>query len=125
MKHRLLIIPVLLLILAACNPAPESTVPYEELPESGDAANGEILFTTQACIACHTEDATGAPYLEGLVERAGTTVEGQSAREYIFYSIVEPAQHIVEGYGNAMPNNYDENMTPAEIADLIEYLNGL
>ncbi len=119
------IIPIvitLMIILSACNTDPDSTIAFEDVPESGDSANGEILYTAQACIGCHIEGATGAPQLAGLSERAGFIVEGQSAREYIFYSITEPAQHIVEGFGNAMPNNYDENMTPAELADLMEYL---
>lgn len=116
----------MILILTACVSSPPSTIPFDNLPESGDIINGELLFTTQACFACHmVEEATATPFLDGLGERAGSIVEGQSAREYIFYSIVEPAQHIAEGFGNVMPNNYDENMTAPEIADLIEYLLGL
>lgn len=121
---RLTIIAVsLILILTACAGSPPSTISFDNLPENGDITNGELLFTTQACFACHmVEEATATPLLDGLAERAGSTVEGQSAREYIFYSIVEPAQHIAEGFGNVMPNNYDESMTAPEIADLIEYL---
>ena len=51
---------------------------------------------------------TGTPNLDGLGERAGEIVEGESAEEYIFYSITEPGRHIAEGFGNAMPNTYDE-----------------
>lgn len=112
---------LLMLILTACGEATTS-IAYSDLPETGDIANGETLFEAQNCSACHVEGASGAPQLEGLSERADTTVEGQSAREYVFYSVVEPSQHIVEGYGNAMPNRYDERMTPQEIADLIAYL---
>ncbi|MGB7341873.1 MAG: c-type cytochrome [Phototrophicaceae bacterium] len=112
---------VLMMILSACGET-SSTIAYDALPSTGDIANGEILFTAQTCNACHLEGASGAPYLEGFAERAGTVVEGQSAREYAFYSIVEPAQHIAEGYGNAMPNHYDERMTSQEIADLVAYL---
>ena len=120
---RLTIIAITMtLIFTACNANPPSTISFEALPESGDIANGERLFTEQACFACHTNEATGSPLLDGLSERAGSTIEGQSAREYIFYSITEPAQYIPEGFGNVMPNNYDENMTVSEIADLIEYL---
>jgi len=115
----------LMLILSACATNPPSTIPLDGVPETGDSANGEALFTTQICIACHIEGATGAPQLAGLSERAGSIVEGQSAREYLFYSITEPGQHIVEGFGNVMPNNYDENMTSSELADLMEYLLGL
>lgn len=113
---------ILLLLLAGCDTNPPSEISYSNLPENGDSANGEVLFRAQACIACHVEGATGAPDLVNFPEYAGSVVEGQSAREYAFYSIVEPAQHITEGYGNAMPNTYDSSMTAQEIADLIAYL---
>lgn len=111
----------LMMILAACG-SPESSITLAEIPDSGDATNGEALFSEYNCNACHIEGASGAPHLEGFADRAGSTVEGQSAREYTFYAIAEPAQHIVEGYGNAMPNNYDDRLAPQEIADLIAYL---
>lgn len=120
--RQLIIGLIFLLLLAGCETNPSSEIAYSDLPENGDSANGEVLFTEQACIACHVEGATGAPTLADFAERAGTSVDGQSAREYTFYSITEPAQHIVEGYGNAMPNNYDSRMTSQEIADLIAYL---
>ena len=120
--QRLFVVMALMLIVTACTGNPPSTIAFTELPDSGDSAIGEILFTGQNCSNCHMEGATGAPQLDGLSDRAGSTVEGQSAREYVFYSITEPAQHIVEGFGNAMPNDYDENMTATELADLIAYL---
>ena len=113
---------VLVLGLAACGGGAESTIAFANLPESGNAINGEALFASQRCTACHNEGASGAPTLENFGEYAGSVVAGQTAREYAFYSIVEPAQHIAEGYGNAMPNNYDESMTAQEIADLVTYL---
>lgn len=123
--YKLLIMPVLLFALVACSPTPPSKIAYEELPDSGDAVNGENLFTVMTCEGCHVEDATGSPLLDGIWERAGSIVEGQSARKYLFYSIVEPWQYVAEEYGNAMPHTYDDTMTPQEIADLIEYLIGL
>lgn len=122
MIQRLIIGFIFLLLLAGCDTNPSSEIAYSDLPENGDSANGELLFTEQGCIACHVEGATGAPDLMNFAEYAGTTVDGQSAGEYTFYSIVEPAQHIAEGYGNAMPNTYDSSMTAQELADLIAYL---
>jgi cytochrome c553 len=122
---RTLIMLVLLLILAACT-SPTS-LQYSDIPETGDAARGEELFNTStnlapACLGCHITGSSASPPLDGFGEIAGSRVEGESAREYTFYSIVEPERHIVEGYGNAMYNQYDEKLSPQDIADLIEYI---
>lgn len=113
-------------LLTGCGNA-ESTLSYESLPANGDAERGQAVFVQQvgvvpSCIGCHVEGAAGAPSLVGYSEVADSRVEGQDAHEYTFYAIAEPGQHIVEGYGNAMYNRYDENLDPQEIADLIAYL---
>lgn len=112
----------LLLLLTACGGNAPSTVVYADMPQTGDVSNGEMLFTAQGCTACHHATASGAPTLDGFGDYAGSVVDGQTGHEYAFYSIVEPARYIAEGYGNAMPNRYDEAMTAQEIADLIAYL---
>lgn len=114
-------------LLVGCNTYPETTLPYSELPADGDAVSGEKLFVQQigvspSCASCHNPDATASPHLEGFGELAGTRVEGETAHEYAFYSIVEPPRYLVEGYGNAMYNRYDENLDPQDIADLVAYL---
>ena len=118
---------VCLLLLSACETNPPSVIPYGDLPASGDVNRGAVLFDRQsdlvpACSSCHNETSTASPDMSGFGSRAGTTVAGEDAREYIFYSITEPGRYVVEGFGNAMYNQYDENMTPQEIADLIAYL---
>lgn len=118
---------LVLLLIVGCVPNPETTVAYEEIPAEGDANRGADLFNeptngTTACIACHIETNTASPDLAGFGETAGSRVAEETAREYTFYSITEPARHITEGYGNAMPNTYDENLTPQQIADLIAYV---
>ncbi|MDQ7035835.1 MAG: cytochrome c [Anaerolineae bacterium] len=123
----ILITHVLIIVLTACNPNPPSVINYADVPREGDVAQGEILFTSgknsaPPCILCHIPESPASPDLAGFAERADSQVEGQSAHEYAFYSITEPAQFIAEGYGNAMYNQYDEIFTPQEIADLIAYL---
>ncbi len=118
---------LLLLMLVGCAPYAETTIAYAEIPAEGDANRGAELFNepingTTACIACHVEGNNASPDLTGLGEVAGERVEGETAREFVFYSITEPARHLTEGFGNAMPNNYDENLTPQQIADLVAYL---
>ncbi|MEO1163755.1 MAG: c-type cytochrome [Chloroflexota bacterium] len=122
MRLQWIVIVLMAMIVSACSTNPESTVAFADLPETGDPVAGEAVYNSQNCGACHIEGASGAPWLEGLGERAGSTVEGESAREYVFYAVVQPARHIVEGYGNAMPNNYDEQLNAQELADLVSYL---
>jgi len=123
-----LLLVLLSLILAACNADEPSSIGYDAIPAQGDPENGAILYTqatngTPACNACHIEDATAAPYItDGYAELAASRVAEEDAREYTFWAITEPQRHIVEGYGNAMYNQYDENLTPQQIADLIAYM---
>lgn len=121
---------LILLLVAGCNANPASSIPYVDIPADGDAAYGEQLFNQQngiapACSSCHNANANAVPDLTGYGAIAGTRVEGESAREYTFYAIAEPGRFVVEGYGNAMYNKYDEALSPQDIADLIAYLLGL
>ena len=118
---------IILFSLVACNANPSSSVSEQDIPDSGDADNGALLFSegkddAVPCAGCHNETGVASPNLNGFGAVAGSRVEGESAYEYTFHSIVEPGRFIVEGYGNAMPNQYDEVFTPQEIADLIAYL---
>ena len=126
--HRTLLLILLLLVLAACDDG-KSKIPYSDLPDTGDPVSGVNIFNTEvkgaaACSACHpvSGEDTGSPSLFGYAARADERVQGQDAREYTFWSIVEPGQHIVDGFGNAMYNEYDEKLTPQQIADMIAYL---
>jgi len=118
---------LILLILVACSPNPPSVIGYTLIPTDGDVARGEALFNTgkdlaPACSACHIPNSPASPDLAGFGAVAASRVEGQTAHEYAFYSITEPGRFIVEGYGNAMYNMYDEALTEQEIADLIAYI---
>ena len=113
--------------LAACNANPASSVSEQDIPETGDAERGAVLFSegkngTASCAVCHNETGVASPNLTGYSAVAGSRVDGESAYEYTLHSIIEPGRFIVDGYGNAMPNQYDEVFTPQEIADLIAYL---
>ena len=116
---------LIMVIVAGCNTNAPSSIAFEDVPTEGDPVHGEQLFNTGTnppCLACHNDESTGTPNLDGLGERAGGIVEAESAEEYIFYAITEPARHIAEGFGNAMPNTYDEDLNAQDIADLIAYL---
>jgi mono/diheme cytochrome c family protein len=118
-----------LVMLAACGDD-TSKIAFSELPpqESWDAERGEEIYHkdykgTPACSSCHLmDDESGSPEMANYAFRADKRVEGMSAVEYTFYSIVEPGRHLVPDYGNAMYNGYDNKLTPQEIGDLIAYL---
>jgi len=91
-------------------------------PAAGDPAQGEALFASQGCIGCHSLDGTASagPSVAGIAGRAGSTVAGQSAEEYLHQAIVEPATFVVEGFAPIMPT-YDA-LSEADVAALVAYL---
>jgi mono/diheme cytochrome c family protein len=121
---------------------PSSILPAEpvgdditvELPE-GDPQRGEALANSKGCVACHVSTPTGPAWLPsgqeaGIGTRAETRIEqddytGQAADayHYLFESIVLPDVHIVSGYApGIMPQDYDQTLSPLEVADLIAYM---
>jgi cytochrome c553 len=121
---RIVLLLVLGIALAACTAKSNNQLRFEDLPE-GDASRGEALYTTSVappCVSCHVAPFTASPDLAGYAERAEMRVVGMSAEEYSFYSIVEPERYIVEGFGNAMYNEYGEELSAQQVADLIAYL---
>jgi mono/diheme cytochrome c family protein len=118
---------VLLLGLVACAPD-ELKLTVDDLPQ-GNVGRGAEVFTqvvddVPACSDCHALDnarKTG-PSLAGFGTIAGERVNNQSAEEYAFNSIVRPASHVVRGFSNVMYNNYANNLSKQNIADLVAYL---
>jgi len=118
------------LLLGACAPS-EPAVSVLDLP-SGDVERGASLFSQSimgnvACSACHTVDGRegSGPSLQGFGAVAGERVKGQSAEEYAYLSIVRPSAHVLRGYANVMPVNYEQSLTTQQIADLLAYILGL
>ena len=68
------------------------------------------------------------PNLGGLATRAGSTVAGQSAEEYITTSIVNPNAYIVPECptgacaAGLMPQNFGQTLAPEELDGLVQYL---
>jgi hypothetical protein len=99
---------------------------------SGDAANGEVLFTTFqpavsfACNTCHLVNAEAqliGPGLLNISTRAAERVPGQSAEEYIRSSILHPSEFVVSGFPDLlMPQVYATIFTEDQINDLVAYL---
>ncbi len=127
----LALLGALLILSAACTPQ-SLPLSVQDLPATRSAAHGGELFTSPisdapACITCHRLDATAGrgPGLGGYGARAGVQVAGESAEVYTFYSIADPARHLVSGYSNIMFADYANRLSAQEIADLIAFLLGL
>lgn len=118
----------LVLLLTACQPQPDPVEAVAALPE-GDPTRGETLFAeaiggTPTCISCHllTDQADIGPGMAGYGDRAGSTVPDQSAEVYSYVAIMNPADHIVAGYGNVMYSEYRSRLNEQQVADLIAYM---
>lgn len=88
-----------------------------------DAAIGAQLSGANDCGLCHLDgDGSAAPLYHGLADSAAERRPPLSAEQYLYESILFPAVHLVEGYTNAMPNNYADRLSQQEIGHLIAYL---
>jgi NitT/TauT family transport system substrate-binding protein len=93
---------------------------------TGDAANGQALFASLGCSACHAVDSDATlvgPSLLGLGEEAGD-VPGLTIEQYIAQSIVDPGAYVVEEFQNIMPS-FEGKVSEGELADLVAYIMSL
>jgi cytochrome c oxidase subunit 2 len=92
-----------------------------------------ILASNQyPCATCHVLDDLGwagalGPSLNGIGDRAGTRVPGQTAYEYLYTSIRHPYDYLVPPYGPIMPQFNDEEsetnyMPESDLQAIIAYL---
>ncbi len=116
---------LLLIALSACASTASS---IDDLPDR-DSARGAALFSqtingAPACSTCHTlnGEALIGPSLQGFGQTAKTRIASMSAEDYAHQSIVQPAAYLVNGFGNAMYNQYGQRLSAQEIADLTAYL---
>ena len=109
-----------------------------EFPE-GDATHGEELFLSYGCTGCHgnLEDEASAavgPWLGDIAEVGGTQVDGLTADEYVYESILDSSAFIspecptgpCAGPPSTMPDNYSLRMSenPQDLQDLMSFLLG-
>lgn len=88
---------------------------------TGDAANGEVLFTSETCSACHStgDNPIVGPGLKGVGARAAAL--GGDA--YLTESITNPSAVIVDGFNPVMSDF--SHLDDQTVADLVAYLNTL
>ncbi len=92
-------------------------------PPADPVLRGEILIQEYICNSCHILDSLGwtsrtGPSLNGIADRAGERVPGQSAEEYIVQSVWNSQAFVVPGYTEQMaafgPDQPDANAMSAE-----------
>ncbi len=101
-------------------------------PPADPVLRGEIVLQEYICNSCHTLDSlewssrTG-PSLNGIADRAGERVPGQSAEEYIVNSVWNSQAFVVPGYSEQMaqfgpdqPDNYQ--MDAEQLYSIAAYL---
>jgi hypothetical protein len=127
---------------------PVVTFPWAETVEEfladqaeaeGDPANGEELFmVTYGCASCHgnLEDETSAllgPWLGNIETEGATRVEGMSAEQYVYHSILYPNDFIAPDCPtgpctepSVMPADFGQRMgeNPQDMADILAFLLG-
>ena len=105
--------------------AAEADTELAKLP-AGDAAKGEKLFTLSGCIGCHSQEKDKklvGPSFYGLFTRAAERKPGYAAKAYLYESIVNPNEHVVEGFQpNLMQQTYAATLSQQDMADLLAWI---
>src|SRR5262245_53777549 len=133
MKRILITTMVFAMLLPGCTSGTQSVVATNKSTTVDSAVQrGSVLFKEgqtglPACSTCHTLDDSRliGPGLRGIASRAGQRVPGETAKDYLYHSIVQPGAYIVQGYGNVMPADYGKSLSDQQIQDLIAYLQTL
>ncbi|WP_051978151.1 cytochrome c oxidase subunit II [Edaphobacter aggregans] len=92
------------------------------------AQNGERLFASMGCNACHSgEAAARGPSLAGVYGSKLTLANGSQVlvnEAYLRDAILNPSQHLTAGYAPIMPT-YQGQISEEGLIDLVEYLKSL
>jgi mono/diheme cytochrome c family protein len=113
-----------LLLFSACNSDTNGNGSEEAVLDDPIAVEGQTVFK-QNCASCHAITADTVivgPSLAGINGRAASRVEGQSAADYIQFSILRPDAYIVEGFSDLMPSNFGTTLTGEQLDALLVYL---
>ena len=92
------------------------------------AQNGERLYASMGCNACHSGDAAArGPNLAGVYGSKLLLTNGSEVLVndgYLRDAILNPSQHITAGYAPIMPT-YQGQMSEDGLIDIVEYLKSL
>src|SRR3984957_3725929 len=92
------------------------------------AQNGERLFASMGCNACHSGNAAArGPNLSGVYGSKLQLTNGQQVlvnEAYLRDAILNPSQHIAAGYAPIMPT-YQGQVSEDGLIDLVEYVKSM
>jgi cytochrome c oxidase subunit 2 len=92
------------------------------------AQNGERLFASMGCNACHSGSASArGPNLAGAYGSKLTLTDGSQVLvddAYLREAILNPSQHVTAGFAPIMPT-YQGQISEEGLIDLVEYLKSL
>ena len=92
------------------------------------AQNGERLFASLSCNACHnTQPDARGPNLVGVYGSHLTLANGETVtadEAYLRQAILDPAQHVTQGYTPIMPT-YQGQISEDGVISLVEYIKNL
>jgi cytochrome c oxidase subunit 2 len=90
--------------------------------------NGERLFASMGCNACHSGNAAArGPNLAGVYGTKLTLADGGQVLvndAYLRDAILNPSQHVTAGFAPIMPT-YQGQISEDGLIDLVEYIKGL
>ena len=110
--------------------SPEDYKKWTEESTSGMslAQNGERLFASMGCNACHSGNAVArGPSLAGVFGSQLQLTNGSSVQvteAYLRDAILNPSEHITAGYSPIMPT-YQGQISEDGLIDIVEYLKSL
>jgi cytochrome c oxidase subunit II len=114
--------------ITALSPADYRKWTQESTSGMSLAQNGERLFASMGCNACHSGNAAGrGPSLAGVYGSKLTLTNGSQVlvnEAYLRDAILNPSQHVTAGYAPIMPT-YQGQISEDGLIDLVEYLKTL
>jgi len=112
-------------LLLACSAEEAPLEPTAPPTLTAQQIEGEALFR-ENCASCHAvfgDRKIIGPSLAGIATLAATRIDGMDAETYLYQSIVEPDEYLVEGYAiGSMQQNFATEVTEQGITDIIAYL---
>lgn len=114
------------MLLAACGGGGDSGGGAAAADAGKQLFEQDIIGTQPGCKTCHSLEAGQiivGPSMAGIGTRAGSTVSGMSAEEYLKQSILEPDAHLVEGFpAGTMPKVWGTELSPEQVDQLVAFL---